>query len=281
MLWCTPKNQTRVGIQNLKFKAMKNAFFKITSRMNNLIYSGLILLCVSLGCTKNEPILPSKEVSYDAKQVMGSSTILRNQIYLNSYGIIEYDQSISTKLAISETDSAIVILIPITKNGYTIATLEAIKLPANKLPHQDDYAINLVDYRKYNLKTQSGEIKMVDLNYDLYIHSIITVENNHIKAWNSKGLSKELQAKYNYPELKISAKQVNTTNQTQIVNGGIYSLCDKNGDQNISFSECYKCVSDAISADGFSNFVCEIPILGWASCWASKSAACVVLSSAY
>ncbi len=260
---------------------MKTTHFKINNRINRLLYSSFIILFISIGCTKEEPALPLKEVSNEAKQLMASSTILRNQIYLTTYGEIKYEQSITKKLAISDGDSAVVMLVPISKNGITIAALEAVKLPVNKLPHHDDYAVNLVDLRKYNLKTQTGEIKMIDLNYDLYIHSIISVENNHIKSWNSQGLSKELLAKYNYPELKISAKQVNATNQTQLVNGGIYSLCDKNGDQNISYSECYKCVSDAISADGFSTFVCEIPLLGWGSCWVSKSATCIVISSAY
>ena len=81
--------------------------------------------------------------------------------------------------------------------------------------------------------------------------------------------------------MKQSPKQVENSSQLLGSTGGIYSLCDSNSDQNISFSECYKCATDAISADGFSTFVCDIPILGWASCWVSKSATCVYLSSAY
>lgn len=253
----------------------------IKKKINTILLTCLSLLYISIGCTKEDPTLPEKGISSEAKQLMASSTIYRNQIYLNAYGIIDYNQTTSQKIAISQGDTAIVILTPITKNDITVAVMESVKLTANKLPHHDDYAINLVDFRKYNLKTQSGEIKMVDLNYDLYIHSIISVQSNRIKSWNSQGLSKELKTKYNHPELKISSKKVDSTNQPMKGNGGIYSLCDKNGDQNISFSECYKCVSDAIATDGFSTFICDIPILGWASCWVSKSATCITLSSVY
>ena len=82
-------------------------------------------------------------------------------------------------------------------------------------------------------------------------------------------------------DLKQSSKQVQNSMQLLNSTGSIYTICDGNGDQNISFSECYKCVSDAIAADGFSTFICDIPILGWASCFVSKSATCIVLSSAY
>jgi len=271
-------NQSRE--ENLNFKAMYNSNKWILSIRSKTIYY-IILISIITGCTKSEIALPLKEVSEDATQLMSSSTILRNQVYLNTYGIINYNESISKKLVISSGDTAILVVTPISKNGIIVAAIESIKLPKNKLPHNDDYAINLVDLRKYNLKTQSGQIEMIDLNYDLYIHSIILVDANHIKSWDSKGLSLELEAKYNSPEFKLTSRQINSTNQTLKENGGIYSLCDRNGDQNISYSECYKCVSDAIAADGFSTFICDIPILGWASCFVSKSATCIVLSSAY
>ena len=244
-------------------------------------YIFIILFSISLGCSKTEMALPIKMVSDEVSQLMSSSTISRNQAYLNTFGTINYTESISKKLVISSGDTAILMVTPISKNGIVVAALESIKLPKNKLPHNDDYAINLVDFSRYNLKNQNGQIKMIDLNYDLYVHSTISVENNHIKSWDSKGLSLALEAKYNSPELKLTSKQLNSSRQTLTVNGGIYTICDGNGDKNISFSECYKCVTDAIEADGLSTFICEIPVLGWASCFASKSATCIVLSSVY
>lgn len=251
------------------------------TQMTRAFYFFIFTLVVILGCTKMEIALPQNDLSFEAKKLMLSSTVHRNQEYISSFGIINFSESKVITLMISSDDTATLIITPIIKNGVVLATIESIKIPNNRLPHNDDYAINLVDYRKYDFKTKTGNIEMVDINYDLFNHSSVYVVNNLIKKWDSKGLSKNLEEKYDNPNLKQSSKQVENSSQLLGSTGGIYSLCDSNIDQNISFSECYKCATDAISADGFSTFVCDIPILGWASCWVSKSATCVYLSSAY
>ena len=109
---------------------------------------------------------------------------------------------------------------------------------------------------------------MVDLNFDNYMHSSIVVEKNKIKSWKSEGLSEKLSNKYKKfrnPNIKnIFAKR---------------HLCDANKNGDVSFSECYKCVADAIDADGFSSWVCDFPVAGWLSCWGSTTAACVYISA--
>lgn len=54
---------------------------------------------------------------------------------------------------------------------------------------------------------------------------------------------------------------------------------NKNGD--VTFSECYQTVFDAIEADGFSSWVCDFPALGWAGCWTSVSGACLYWSATH
>lgn len=51
---------------------------------------------------------------------------------------------------------------------------------------------------------------------------------------------------------------------------------DCNGD--ITFSECYKAVNDAIESDGFSMWTCDIPFAGALSCWTSVTIACQIFS---
>mgnify|MGYP000241421397 CR=1 FL=1 len=59
-----------------------------------------------------------------------------------------------------------------------------------------------------------------------------------IRSFNSLNLSMTVISSGGFlPSNNLSSI---LTNQTQIVNSGIYSLCDKNEDQNISFSECPK-----------------------------------------
>ncbi|MEY2940552.1 MAG: hypothetical protein RJA67_237 [Bacteroidota bacterium] len=187
-------------------------------QFNRQYFNFLFFIILVFGCINTEISPPINDLSKEIKQLLSSSTIHRNQDYLSSFGTITYNETITKKIILIEGDTALLFITPIYKKGIVVAAIESVKIPNNRLPHDDDYAINVVDYQKYDFRTKTGSI---------------------------------------------------------------YTICDGNGDQNISFSECYKCVSDAIAADGFSTFICDIPILGWASCFVSKSATCIVLSSAY
>ena len=250
-------------------------------QFNRKHFNFLFFIILVFGCINTEISPPINDLSKEIKQLLSSSTIHRNQDYLSSFGTITYNETITKKIILIEGDTALLFITPIYKKGIVVAAIESVKIPNNRLPHDDDYAINLVDYQKYDFRTKTGSIEMIDINYDLFHHSKLNVVNNLVQNWDSKGLSKKLEEKYDSPNLKQSSKQVQNSMQLLHSTGSIYTICDGNGDQNISFSECYKCVSDAIAADGFSTFICDIPILGWASCFVSKSATCIVLSSAY
>jgi hypothetical protein len=109
---------------------------------------------------------------------------------------------------------------------------------------------------------------MVDLNFDSFIHSSITVEKNQIKSWKCDGLSEKLSKKYS-----------TCRNPNKSIALAKKHLCDGNGNGDVSFSECYKCVTAAIDADGFSSWVCDFPVAGWLSCWGSTTATCVYISA--
>ena len=121
----------------------------------------------------------------------------------------------------------------------------------------------------------------ISLNYDNFEHSIILVEKNNIISWKATGLSKELSEKYGYLQGTIQhspqhSPSLNGQQETQLKRN-----CDTSNDGKISFTECYKCISDAISENGLSSWICDFPVIGWLSCWVSTSAACAVISIIY
>lgn len=241
----------------------------------------LFAFSIIIGCAKTENISTVEVPSAEAVRLSTSASISRNSSYLSNFGEMKFGEAILKRMAIEGADSATLIVVPVTKQGKVIASLEAVRIPQGKLPYGDDYALNLVDLRSFDLVTLTGKVEMVDVNYDHYIHSVVSVKGNKVKSWIAKGLSDELEAKFDRPEFKQVSRRSSNTAQMRSAGGGIYGLCDGNGDHNISFSECYKCAKDAISADGFSDWVCDFPVLGWLSCWGTTTAACVVVSSKY
>ncbi len=252
--------------------------------MNYLKLSIVLAFFASIifySCDKNDSEFFGNEIPYQVTTLKGSSVVLRNKNFISSFGIIDFSKTIIKELDLGEGKSTSFMVIPILKDGIVVAAIEAVKIPKGKLPYGDDFALNLVDYSMYNLNSNTGKILMYDMNYDNYQHSIISVQNNKIKFWSAGGLSIDLKEKFKNKEFKQFSGLNNSLIQTHGENEGIYKLCDANGDHNISFSECYKCATDAIDSDGFSSFVCDIPVVGWAGCWGSKSATCVVVSSMY
>lgn len=244
------------------------------------IISTFLLTIIFFGCAKNDSESSKTEIPQQVITLKNSSAILRNNDFISSFGKINYSNSVIEELNLGGSNSTSFIVIPILKNGMVVATIEAVKISKGKLPYGDGYALNLVDYSSCNIETKTGKILMYDMNYDNYQHSTIKVQDNKILFWSAASLSLTLKEKFNNPEFKQFSGLNNTQIQTQAENG-VYKLCDSNGDHNISFSECYKCATDAIAADGFSTFVCEIPVAGWIGCWGGKTATCVAVSSMY
>jgi len=146
------------------------------------------------------------------------------------------------------------------KNGVQVAIIEAVDLETlGYLPQGDTYALNLIDCVDFDFNSKTGNVRMIDLNYNYFLHSNITIKNDVILEWEAIALAYDDNEKLKSPN-------------------GVYSLCDSNGNNNISFSECYKCGVDAISADGFSLLVCAIAS---PHCLGSLAAACVYISIKY
>lgn len=166
------------------------------------------------------------------------------------------------------------------KNGNTIeAGLQIVDLIDTKnLPNGDTYAINLVDLRDFDLVKLSGNVKMIDVNYDNFEHTNIVVNNNIIRSWHANSLPNVIAQKYESLKIKRDGDQKDVLSSKKVFRA---IPCDANHDNNLGFFECYDCMDNAIDANAMSKFICDVPVAGWASCWASSSAACVVLSSMY
>jgi hypothetical protein len=196
---------------------------------------------------------------------IASDTYKNHQIFINRYGRLNEAESSLLSLNDYGGGKNELLIIPIVdiKNNVT-AVLEVVDLETRGfLPNADVYAINLVDYTKFDLRSRSGKVKMYDLNYGESLHSSITIDKNIILDWKT---------------IPVTYKGNN-----RIKSNGLYKLCDKNKDLDISFFECYSCAKEAISGSGtFAEWFCDIPFLGWhTTCFTTISAACVVVSSKY
>ncbi len=210
--------------------------------------------------------LPNHYIDRSASKFLESKTFLSHKDDIAKYGTISYGEIKSAVISI-ENEKITVLSIPVKDGNKTIGTLEVVDLKnTSYLPNGDTYALNYINLTKFNSKTLTGQIQMVDLNFDNFIHSSITVEKNKIKSWKCAGLSEKLSKKYN--------KYSNPNKKNALAER---HLCDGNSNGDVSFSECYKCVAAAIDADGFSSWVCDYPVAGWLSCWGSTTATCLYI----
>jgi len=214
--------------------------------------------------------MPEAKMNPVVVEFINSKTFLRVKSDIEAYGAINYKEIMSGTVTY-DTLKISVIGVPVFNNGKKTGILEVVDLKTDKyLPHGDSYAMNFVNVRNFDLKTLTGELEMIDMNYENFIHSNFQIEQNSIISCKYHGLPTAQVERY---------KQFNNPNKAKSLKS--QQLCDSNGNGNVSFTECYKCLSDAIDANGFSKFICDTPIAGWASCWASKSAACVYISAMY
>lgn len=178
-----------------------------------------------------------------------STLILKN---VERHGVIDKKTSLITNL--NKQDSKIEILnFKVIKNNAIAGVLQ-ISIVENRVFNQ------FISLEKYNLETQTGVIQFMDL--ESLIETVnVNVENDKIKTYTVNDL-------YNPSPLNAVAMASRR------------NPMDLNGNGDVSFSECIKVVNQAIDDDGFSSWVCDIPVLGWLSCWVSTTIACGIYSAA-
>lgn len=137
---------------------------KSYEKVKRVITAFLLLFIGFLGCKKNENASVPLGVSPEVTNLSKSDAINRNSSRLATFGTLDYANAVKKTITSGSTDSAIFIVVPITFKGKVVASLEAVQIPKGKLPNGDNYALNLLDFKEFDLKTLTGRIEMLDVN---------------------------------------------------------------------------------------------------------------------
>ncbi|MCA6451190.1 MAG: hypothetical protein IM584_04230 [Chitinophagaceae bacterium] len=254
------------------------------------MFVGILLTAafIFIACSKQHELLIPKNENPLIQALLDSKSFANHKSYIESKGTIAYSKIKEISVPLGNNETATGFVIPVQRGSNLVGYVEIIDLKNTKLlPNKDTYGMNFVDLNDFSMTTKSGKVQMIDLNYDNFLHTNVIVENNKIISWKSVGLSKDLLLKYKdlkKGQVEEFNKEIGTNStdlKTKVVKAAIYTLCDSDGNSNISFGECYKCAQDAIDSNGTSSFICDFPGIGWFSCWGTSSAACLYISAKY
>jgi len=222
----------------------------------------MVFLIAINSCEKTEFMDPQPK---EVREFLNSEDFKKNECFFANYGQIGIG-TVET-LQVNEK-TALHLLIPLLDGEMLVGYIQVLPVETEFLPNKDKYAINLIVFLKgFNTETITGEINMYDFNYDRFMHAKAKVMNKRILSWDSFSLPSDVSSKYE--SLRVSSSSKNMVS------------CDANGNGNIGFFECYRCVKAAIRENGFSQAVCDIPVAGWVSCSSATALACGVISMIY
>ncbi len=253
--------------------------------MKKVIYSllGMALITGVIYSCKKE--ITSNSIASKQNEIISdftnSESFKRVKDQIESYGNISTKDISLDSIIVKDEGTFHYFTVPIIKDGKINASLDVVDLNDTKnLPHNDKYAMNLNDITDLNIKNLTGKIRLFDLNYD-FKYSEVDLKNNKIENIEYIHPSEESLMRYR----KIRLKSIDVAyNYSNITYGKAKSTipCDANGNKNLSFFECYGCFKTASEAKNtFGEWWCDVPVAGHASCWATMSTACVILSSIY
>lgn len=206
------------------------------------------------------------------EKFLSSETFIRHADFISDRGEMDLN-TVQYQTVSIDGNSYDFYIVSILKNNSLAGKLEILDLKDTEfLPNGDKYALNYADLSDYNMEDLTGSIELYDLNYDNFLHTNMKTQKGCYTEVEGNGLSQELKNKYSY-----------LANPNKINNLASRHLCDSNGNGNISFGECYGCITRAIKANSTSTAICDVyGAMGmpwWGSCGASTAVACAVISS--
>lgn len=174
------------------------------------------------------------------------------------------------------------------KGNKVAAALEVVPLPVqllNVLPENEHYVMMLHDYSAFDAGSGTGRISCIDLNYDGFVAVEAIVREGRAERVTPAHWPSSLKTKYAY----LKKKNELTNGRASLPGASLNKVvpCDLDGNNNLSFSECYSCLSDACSGDPDCKFMCTLINVASsltsvkAACTMSTLAACVYLSIVY
>jgi hypothetical protein len=209
---------------------------------------------------------------------LGSKEFYKIKDLVSSLG--EVNLSLSKVTYAEEDNTKPLLTIIITDKKIIKGMLEAVAIPqslVNVLPEEDNYAMQLVYYDQYDIKSRTGVIKTVDLNYDGYTSARLQV---------SKGEVKEFLV---YPMPAVTKTKYAGLKKVSDINTGLKKphVCDRNQNGNVGFGECMGCMQQACNGTPSCSALCSLVNIGSlatnvpAQCGISMGAACVIISIMY
>jgi len=239
--------------------------------MKTMKYFITLFFIIALISCEKEVIENDNNLDPLTKEFINSSDYLINQSFIDMYGQVDLNK-VSIKSINHNNRIFHSFVFQIISKGRVTGQLEVVDLLDTKyLPANGRYAMNLIDLREYSFSSHSGLVSMIDLNYDKFKHTLINVAENKIKEVKSPEIPNELLAKYT--NIRMKKNEYSRASEAE--------SCDYNKDGNLGYFECYRCFKEAIAMDEIADWMCDIPVAGWASCWSSISASCLILSAIY
>jgi len=215
------------------------------------------------------------------------SADFKNYSSLLSKKDIDYTKS---KVLYLDNDKTMpVISIIFTRDNKIVSSVEAVKnFNINiKLPNNGEFFMFYRDFASFDFNTNTGEIKLLDLNFDSFEFGSLKYEAGENIEAEILPLPESINMKYkgvfDKNEMYLNSKAA--TNSTT---AGKAVPCDSSGNGNVSFSECYFCFNGSCAQDANCFTLCYgigdiagaigtgVPL-----CQGSIAAACVYISIAY
>lgn len=243
----------------------------------------LLLLGITLfSCSKeNELVIENSIQNKIVNEFINSNTFNRVKNKINSYGTISSQNVSIDSIIVKDKGTFHYFTIAIKQNNIIKATLYVAVLDnTSNLPYNDKYVMNLNDMTDFDINNLSGKVELYDLNYDNFNHTEVKINNNKIE--NITYHSPSVQFLNKFVSLKLKSNNILKNFSKSTFSKASKIPCDKNGNGNLGYFECYGCFKSAAEIeDSFGNWWCDVPVVGWGSCWASMSTSCAILASIY
>jgi hypothetical protein len=248
--------------------------------MKNIVSLGLFLTLFLVDSFSQPSDSPNRLLT----QFLGSPEYARIRGDHNT-GYGEVDMVKSNIIYADDNVSKPVINVVFTSDRVVKGIIRAVPLLShqdNVLPQNERYVMSLLDYRKYDLATKTGVIKVIDLNYDNHIPLDLSVGNSIVTNMVVTDLPESIITKYRYLLKKKDLGNPIYKN-SQGRSDGRY--CDLNGNGNVTWTECYTCLARSCQSNqncsflcGFTNVVGGYTSNGVNTCSTAMSLSCIWIS---
>ena len=285
---------------------MKRTKSKFTLQPKNVLYLFIGLLSIAsifYACKKSiDESLDNEITEFIKSNDFKSQTLFKGLSVDSDNSKITYDQN--------NPDRPVIHLV-LNNQGKRVAVLDVIKNTNEKilLPNGGKFFILYRDVSNFDFETMSGQIKLIDVNYDKHVINTLRYENSINKYADFKPLDIEIMQKYSkiiesnylYFSSKDLGSNLNLGNKENVKRNEKLALkidnkislaanvpCDKNHNGDLSFSECYSCMNGACASNSDCYTLCYGlgDVVGWLAtgyphCQAAIGASCIYLSIEY